>query len=48
MSYLFSYKKTVEHGPNFLELPPDIIERQPKWEVEAIVEMCYYGHKKQL
>jgi hypothetical protein len=37
----------MEHGPNFLEPPPDIIEGQPKWEVEAIVGMRYYGLKRQ-
>jgi hypothetical protein len=36
----------VEHGPNFLEPPPDLIEGQPKWEVEAIVGMRHFGPKK--
>jgi hypothetical protein len=29
-SYLFPYKETVKHGPNFLKPPPDLIEGQPK------------------
>jgi hypothetical protein len=37
----------MEHGPNFLEPPPDIIEGQPEWEVETIVGMRYYGLKRQ-
>jgi hypothetical protein len=45
-SYLSSYKETVEHGPNFLEPPPNLIEGQPEWEVEAIVKMCHFGPKK--
>jgi hypothetical protein len=45
-SYLSPYKETVEHGPNFLEPPPDLIEGQPEWEVEAIVGMCHFGPKK--
>jgi hypothetical protein len=45
-SYLSPYKETVEHGPNFLEPPPNLIEGQPEWEVEAIVGMCHFGPKK--
>jgi hypothetical protein len=44
--YLSLYKETVEHGPNFLEPPPDLIKGQPKLEVEAIVGMCHFGPKK--
>jgi hypothetical protein len=46
-SYLSPYKETPEHGPNFLEPPPDIIGGQPEWEVEAITGMRYHGRKKQ-
>ena len=35
-----------QHGLNFLELPPDIIEGKPEWEVEKIIKMCLYGHWK--
>ena len=45
-SYLSPYKETIEHGPNFLEPPPDIIDGELEWEVEAIVDMRYYGPKK--
>jgi hypothetical protein len=31
------YKETSQHGPNFLEPPPDIVDREPKWEVEKIL-----------
>jgi len=44
--YLLPYKETVEYGPNFLEPPPNIIDGKLKWEVEAIVNICYYGPKK--
>src|SRR5712664_1122728 len=47
-SYLSPYKETKEHGPNFLEPPPDILHGQPEWEVETIVGMRYYGRKKEL
>ncbi len=46
-SYLSPYKETLEHGPNFLELPPNIVEGQPKWEIEAIIRMCFFGRKKE-
>jgi hypothetical protein len=29
-----------------VEPPPDIIDGEPKWEVEAIIGMCHYGPKK--
>src|SRR5712672_361729 len=45
-SYLSLFKETAEHGPNFLEPPPEIVEGEPEWEVERIVGMRYYGPKK--
>jgi Chromo (CHRromatin Organisation MOdifier) domain len=46
-SYLSPYKETIEYGSNFVEPPPDIIEGQPEWEVEAIVGMRLFGKQKQ-
>ena len=46
-SYLSQYRETKEHRLNYLEPPLDIIEGQLKWEVEAIVRMRLYGHKKE-
>src|SRR5712675_3630089 len=45
-SYLSLFKETAEHGPNFLEPPPEIVEGEPEWEVERIVGIRYYGPKK--
>jgi len=42
-SYLSPYKETVEHGPNFIDPPPDIIEGQPEWEVEKVIGMHFFG-----
>jgi len=39
-SLLTPYKEMEQHGPNFLEPPPDIIEGEPEWEVEKIIKMC--------
>ena len=36
-SLLTPYHETDQHGPNFLEPPPDIIEGEPEWEVERIL-----------
>jgi len=37
-SLLTPYKETDQHGPNFLEPPPDILEGKPEWEVEQILK----------
>ena len=39
-SLLTSYKETSEHGPNFLRPPPDLIDREEEYEVEAVL-----GHR---
>ena len=36
-SLLTPYRETDQHGPNFLEPLPDIIEGEPEWEVERIL-----------
>ena len=43
MSLLTSYKETDIHGPNFIELPPDIIEGKPEWEVEQVLKERAFG-----
>jgi hypothetical protein len=37
--------KTKEHGNNFSEPPPELIEGQPEWEVEEILDFRQYRHK---
>ena len=36
---LHPYKETKEHGENFTEPPPDLIDGEPEWEVEQILDM---------
>ena len=36
-SYLSPFRETTEHGTNFIEPPPDIIDEEPEWEVERII-----------
>jgi len=46
-SLLMPYKETNQHGPNFIEPPPDIIEGEEEWEVEQIIkERTYRRWKK--
>src|SRR5712672_1188065 len=42
------YKETVEHGENFLEPPPDIIEGEEEWEVEQVLGKRHFGRGKRL
>src|SRR5712672_894366 len=47
-SLLTPYKETVEHGKNFLEPPPDVIEGEEEWEVEQVLGKRYFGRGKRL
>src|SRR5712672_693497 len=47
-SLLTPYKETVEHGKNFLEPPPDVIEGEEEWEVEQILAKRIFGRSKKL
>jgi len=40
------YKETDQHGPNFIEPPPDILEGKPEWEVEKILKERSFGRWK--
>jgi len=45
-SLLTPYKETNQHGPNFLEPPPDILEGEPEWEVEQILKERLFSRWK--
>jgi len=45
-SLLMPYKETDQHGPNFIEPPPDIIEGEEEWEIEQIIKERTYGQWK--
>ena len=47
-SLLTPYKETEQHGENFVQPPPDIIDGEPEWEVDAIMVSRRYGRKKTL
>jgi hypothetical protein len=46
-SLLLPYYETKEHGHNFAEPPPKLIEGQPEWEVEDILNSRQYRCKLQ-
>src|SRR6267142_4141786 len=46
-SLLLPYHETKEHGANFPEPAPELIEGQPGWEVEKILNSRRYRGKKQ-
>ena len=45
-SLLTPYKEMEQHGPNFLEPPPEIIEGKPEWEVERILQERTFGRRR--
>jgi hypothetical protein len=46
-SLLLPYKEMLEHGHNFEEPPPDLIDGEPEWEVEAILGSRRQCHQLQ-
>jgi hypothetical protein len=42
-SLLSPYKKTEEHGPNFEEPPPDLINGEHEYEVEQVLDVRLHG-----
>src|SRR5579863_10379609 len=46
-SLLLPYQETPEHGQNFEEPPPDLMDGQPEWEVEKILQERTRRGKKQ-
>jgi hypothetical protein len=45
-SLLTPYHETAEHGPNYLQPPPDIINDAPEWEVKKIIKTHTFEHWK--
>ena len=42
-SLLTPYIETSAHGPNYTRPPPDLVEGEVEWEVEAILAHRYFG-----
>ena len=47
-SLLTPYRETPQHGPNYIKPPPELIEGEHEYEVEAIVNHRLYGKTKTL
>ena len=45
---LMWYRETEAHGPNYEKPPPDIIDGEPEWEVEKIINSWLHGLHKRL
>jgi hypothetical protein len=43
---LSPYKETEEHGVNFTEPPPNLVDDQEEYEVEEVLATCLYGQWK--
>ena len=47
INLLMRYRETEVHGPNYEKPPPDIIDSEPEWEVEKIINSQHHRcHKK--
>jgi len=42
-SLLTAFRETPVHGPNYLHPPPDLIDEDPEYEVEAIINHRFFG-----
>jgi Chromo (CHRromatin Organisation MOdifier) domain len=47
-SLLTPYKETEEHGENFAQPPPELIEGQEEYEVEQIIDSRWWGRGRKL
>ena len=47
-SLLSPFRHTAQRGQDFLRPPPEIVEGEAEFEVEAIKNHCFYGRKRQL
>ena len=47
-SLLEPYIETTEHGPNYAEPPPELVEGEPEYEVEAILDLRRQGQGRKL
>ena len=47
-SLLSPYRETTTYGPNFSQLPPDLINDEEQYEVEQICNHQYFGRNRTL
>jgi hypothetical protein len=47
-SLLMPYKETEEHGENYVQLPPELVEGREEYKVEQVLNSRHTGHAKKL
>src|SRR5712671_2435736 len=47
-SLLTSYRETTAYGPNFIKPPPDLIDGEEEYEVEAVLNHRMFGRRRQV
>src|SRR5712672_1696558 len=47
-SLLTSYHETTAYGPNFIRPPPDLIDGEEEYEVEAVLNHRVFGRRRQV
>ena len=45
---LTPYHKTIEHRVNYNHLPPEMVNGEEEYEVEAVIGHCFFGKMRQL
>src|SRR6267154_3633732 len=47
-SLLTAFRESPAHGPNYSRPPPDLIDEDPEYEVEAIINHRFFGQRRRL
>src|SRR5712672_1327686 len=47
-SLLTPYRETTAYGPNFIKPPPDLIDGEEEYEVEAVLNHRMFGRQRQV
>jgi len=47
-SLLTPYHETTAYGPNFIKPPPDLIDGEEEYEVEAVLNHRMFGRQRQV
>ena len=45
---LTPYRETIEHGVNFTKPPPEIVDGDEEYKVEAVSNHCHHGRGRKL
>src|SRR5882672_11708049 len=45
---LTAFRESPAHGPNYSRPPPDLVDEDPEYEVEAIINHRFFGQRRRL